>query len=202
MDNHDVYFQFKSYYNKYPSEPAHLGDFIELTGPEEIINKIKQISVYPYGISSPLRLTAVKVIQLIHEHVGNVRVNTIGESFTLFEPRQQRQKKTISVFLRIAFAMILLFLGSALAILYFHSDVNMKEAHQAVYHFISGEKTDSPALFTVSYSIGIGAGIAIFFDVPEKLKNRNNPGPMELEMHQSEKELKEYISDQEGKKET
>ena len=73
MDNHDVYFQFKSYYNKYPGEPAHLGDFIELTGPEEIINKIKQISVYQYGISSALRLTAAKVNQLIRTHVVKAR---------------------------------------------------------------------------------------------------------------------------------
>lgn len=56
-------------------------------------------------------------------------------------------------------------------------------------------------MFSISYSIGIGAGIAIFFEVINKLKNKENPGPLELEIHQADKEIRDYLRDQEGKKE-
>ena len=46
--------------------------------------------------------------------------------------------------------------------------------------------------------MGIGAGIFIFFEVYNKIKNKDNPGPLELEMHQSEKELRDYLRDQGG----
>jgi len=189
------------YYKKNSGEKSHLGDFIELTGPDDIVKKIQQIAIFPYGISSPIRLTAIQVINLIHQVVGDITVNPVGESSALYEPKQQKKENPLLVILRVAFSMVLLFFGSALAIMYFHSDVNMNEAHQIVYYLISGKNVEKPVLFSVSYSIGIGAGIAIFFEVFEKLKNRKNPGPLELEMYQSEKERKEYQRDQEGKKE-
>ena len=198
MAENRVYFQFKTHYLKFSGEKAHLGDFIELTGEEEARMRIERIPIFPYGISTPTRLTAIQVIKLIHQEAGDVVVSPVGESSALFEPKQKKKENPFLVFLRVAFSMVLLFFGSALAIMYFHSDVNMIEAHQRVHFLISGQETDRPVLLTVSYSLGIGLGIAIYFEVFKKLKDRKNPGPLELEMHQSEKELQDYIKDQEG----
>ncbi len=198
----EVYFQFKPFYNKQPEEKAYLGDFIELSAAEEIKQKIEQILVFPYGFNKPMRLTSVQVVGLIKEQISNISIIPIGESSALYQPVQQKKENPLLVFLRVAFSGLLLFFGSALAIMYFHSDVNMNEAHQMVYYLISGEKVSKPVLFSISYSIGIGAGIFIFFEVYSKIKNKDNPGPLELEMHQSEKELRDFLRDQEGKKQT
>ncbi|HHY82346.1 MAG TPA: hypothetical protein GX505_06665 [Clostridiales bacterium] len=200
MDNPEVYFQFKPFYKKYTGEKALLGDFIELAGPENLKEKIECIIVFPNGINTQVRLTAVQIVQLIQQEVPGIAVIPIGESSALYEPKQRSKENPVLLFLRVAFSMVLLFIGAALAIMYFHSDVDMNKAHQIIYYFITGEKVDNPVLFTVSYSLGIGMGIAIFLDIFAKMKNKENPGPLELEMHQSEKELREYLRDQEGKK--
>ncbi|NLB41642.1 MAG: hypothetical protein GX815_05170 [Clostridiales bacterium] len=201
MQSYKAYFQFKAYYQKTSGEKAHLGDFIELTSNDEIKEKISRISIFPYGINSPIRLTAIQVIALIHQELGyDVVIEPIGESSALFEPMQAKKENPVLIVLRIAFSMLLLFFGSALAIMYFHADVNMTEAHQITYYLISGKKVENPALLSIAYSVGIGAGIAIYFEIFEKLKNKKNPGPLELEMHQAEKELHDYLKDQEGGK--
>ena len=201
MQNYKAYFQFKSYYQKASGEKAFLSDFIELTSKEEIKQKIDRIPIFPYGINSPIRLTAIQVITWIHQELGyDLVIEPIGESSALFEPMQSKKENPLLIVLRVAFSMILLFFGSALAIMYFHADVNMTEAHQITYYLISGQKVDNPALLSIAYSVGIGAGIAIYFEIFEKLKNKNNPGPLELEMHQAEKELYDYLKDQEGGK--
>ncbi|HHT65222.1 MAG: stage V sporulation protein AA [Caldicoprobacterales bacterium] len=195
-----VYFQFKPYYRKKSGEKAYLGDFIELTAEEELRKRIEQIPVFPFGISNPVRLTSVQVIGLINQQVSNISIVPIGESSALYEPVQQQKENPILIFIRAAFSVLLLFFGSALAIMYFHSDVNMIKAHQMIYYLISGKKVSKPLLFSISYSLGIGVGIFMFFEVYSKMKNKANPGPLELEMHQSEKELRDYLRDQEGKK--
>lgn len=196
----EAYFQFKPYYRKQPEEKAHMGDFIEVSAPDDVKQKIEQILVFPYGFNKPVRLTSVQIIALIKQHINNIILIPIGESSALYQPLQQKKENPLLAFLRVAFSMLLLFFGSALAIMYFHSDVNMNEAHQMIYYLISGEKASKPTLLSIAYSIGIGAGIFIFFEVYNKIKNKDNPGPLELEMHQSEKELRDFLRDQEGKK--
>ncbi|HHU49696.1 MAG: stage V sporulation protein AA [Caldicoprobacterales bacterium] len=200
MGSNEVYFQFKPYYQKQSGQKANLGDFIELSAAEDIKKRIENIPVFPYGISRPVRLTSVQIIGLIKQEINNISVTPIGESSALYKPAKRKKENPLLVFLRVAFSMLLLFFGSALAIMYFHSDVNMNEAHKMIYYLISGEKVSRPVLFSLSYSVGIGAGIFIFFEVYNKIKNKDNPGPLELEMHQSEKELRDYLRDQEGKK--
>lgn len=202
MQSYKAYFQFKTCYQKSSGEKAHLGDFIEMTSTEETKQKINQIPIFPYGINSPIRLTAIQIIALIHQELGyDIVIEPIGESSALFEPKQATKQNPLSTVLRVIFSMLILFFGSALAIMYFHSDVNMTEAHQITYYLISGQKVDNPALLSIAYSVGIGAGIAIYFEIFEKLKNKKNPGPLELEMHQADKELQDYLKDQEGGKE-
>lgn len=199
MKTPEIYFQLKPYYNKAPGEAATLGDILEISGPQSIKERIEQIPVFPNGISKPVKVTAIQVIDLIHQAEPDIAIIHIGESSVLYEPIQQNKENPVLVFLRTVFSLLILFFGSALAIMYFHADVNMHQAHSLVYYLISGEKTKAPVLFSVFYAIGVGTGIAIFFDIFQKLRNRDNPGPLELEIHQADKELKEYLKDKEEK---
>ena len=165
-----------------------------MSAAEEIKQKIEQILVFP-TLYKPMRLTSV-VVGLIKEQI-NISIIPIGESRII--PTCATKKENCCWYFYEKLSRIATF-GSALAIMYFHSDVNMNEAHQMIYYLISGEKASKPTLLSIAYSIGIGAGIFIFFEVYNKIKNKDNPGPLELEMHQSEKELRDFLRDQEGKK--
>lgn len=200
MEQAEVYFQFKSRYNKTPEETGYLGDIIDLTCPAPLKAKIEKITIFPGGLKKQTIVSAIQVISLIKQTESNITIHHLGESSVLYEPRQAVEENSIFVFLRVAASSLFLFFGSALAIMYFHSDVNMNQAHEMIYYLISGEKNTNPAIFSVSYTIGVGVGIMIFFDVVKKLKDRNNAGPLELELYQSQKELADYLIDQEGNK--
>lgn len=203
MHLNEVYFQFKTHYQKSFGEKAYLGDFIDLTGTEDIIKSVERIPIFPYGINNPVRLTTIQVIDLIHREIGvDISIIPIGDSSALFEAKQKKNENPLLAFFRVAFSLLLIFCGSALAVMYFHSDVNMIEVHQTVYYLISGQRTDNPIILSLSYSLGIGMGIAIYFEVFERMNNKKNPGPLELEMYQSKKEMHDYLMDQEGEKET
>jgi len=202
MDSPIVYFQFKPYYNKLPGETALLKDIIDLTSPAPIKEQIDSIVIFPNGISGSTRVSAIQVIRLITSKTENIILNLIGDSAILYEPKQTSKGNPLFTFLKVAFAFVLLFVGSALAIMYFHADVNMNHAHEMVYYLISGERVNRPYLLSVSYSIGIGIGIAVFFNVFNIKGKRNNPGPLELELFEGEKELKDYLVHLEGKEES
>ena len=57
---------------------------------------------------------------------------------------------------------LLLFIGAALAIIYFHEDVSMQQVHQRLYYMITGEFNAQPLLFQIPYSLGLGLGMVLF----------------------------------------
>lgn len=200
MEASNVYFQFKPYYNKPSDEVALLRDIVEITCPLQLKEKIESLVIFPNGINKTTRVTAVQIIQLISVLDDNIMINSVGVPSVLYEPKNQNNENKLFTFFKVTFAAILLFVGSALAIIYFHSDVQMNKAHELVYFLLTGKKVERPLLMSVSYSIGIALGIAIFFDVFNLKKKKVKPGPLELELFQSDKDLKDYLNYLEGKK--
>ncbi len=196
-----LYFQFKPYLGKRSSETVYLKDILELTGPSPLIENVGEYPIFPKGIQASVRVNAMQVIRVIGDIAPDMDIQALGDTAALFEPVTANNANPFFTFIKVIAASILLFIGSGLAIMYFHADVNMHEAHQMVYYLISGERVERPVLLSVSYSIGIGLGIALFFDVFTLGRKKGNPGPLELEMYQNEKELEDYLVHLEGKKE-
>lgn len=201
----DIYFQFKTNIQKDSTESIYLKDIIELYCNEDIRDFIENIKV-PSTLSegNSMVVYAIQVIQLINQHIDGVRVHHLGEGKALIEPRLSTGAKRpafltgVMVFL----SVMIVFFGAALAVMYFHSDVDMNEAHQNIYQFFTGKSEDRPLIVSIPYSIGIGLGIALFFDVFSVRKRNKMPSPLELELYRYEKDVYSYIRDEEEKEGT
>jgi hypothetical protein len=90
-------------------------------------------------------------------------------------------------------ADFLLFIGSITAIINFHSDVDMKQAHKAIYRVITGIETDKLLLIQIPYSLGIGAGMSVFFNHVFNKKINKEPTPLEMEIHTYQQGVDKYI---------
>lgn len=90
-----------------------------------------------------------------------VTVELIGSGHTLVEVVAGTGKPSKSLFILV---WLLLFFGSALTIMNFHADVNMQEVQIRIVEMITGRRDEHPYLFQVAYSIGIGFGMAVFFN--------------------------------------
>jgi stage V sporulation protein AA len=157
------------------------------------MDAVGSIVAFQDGIMSSTRISMLQAIELIHSKLPEVGVYPLGETSALFEPANPRPQSPVITAIKLIVTVLLFFIGSGLAVMYFHSDVNMKETHRIIHHMISGENSERPLLLSLSYSIGIGLGIALFFDVFSLGRKKQNPGPLELELYQTEKELEDYL---------
>ena len=82
-----------------------------------------------------------------------------------------------------------LFSGAAFSIMAFHNDVGITALFGQVYHFFTGRTSDGFTILELSYSLGLGAGILLFFNHFGKRKITSDPTPLEVEMRTYEDEI-------------
>lgn len=127
--------------------------------------------------------------------VDNIDLNIIGGPDVLLEIKGQEDENKIFNILKIVFVSIILFLGAAMAIVYFYEDVNMKGTLEKIYLIITGEKKSNPLSLNISFSLGIGLGMFAFFSriFSFSKRRRQEPGPMELELYLYDKDIEDNI---------
>jgi len=127
--------------------------------------------------------------------VDNIDLNIIGGPDVLLEIKGQEDENKIFNILKTVFVSIILFLGAAMAIVYFYEDVNMKGTLEKIYLIITGEKKSNPLSLNISFSLGIGLGMFAFFSriFSFSKRRRQEPGPMELELYLYDKDIEDNI---------
>lgn len=192
-DSQEVYFQFKSNPQVDIGKPVYLKDIAYISCTDELRFQAENIEILPRAIEASYAIRAVDIIQLIKDNMSYATVNLLGKENMLLEPRNAAAKpSSIRTFLTVLLTAILLFIGAGLAIMYFHEDVNMDETHKTIYKMITGVRDEKPHLISIPYSIGLGLGIATFFDVFSLDKKDNKPGPLEIELYKYNKDIEEY----------
>jgi hypothetical protein len=78
-------------------------------------------------------------------------------------------------------AFLLLMAGSALAITWFHADVNMMDAQQALFRFITGHQAENEWLITGPYAAGVFFGVSLFYAL---LGKRRSVAPLEIKLEE------------------
>ncbi|GGJ59485.1 stage V sporulation protein AA [Anoxybacillus voinovskiensis] len=176
-----------------PHEMVVVGDVAQMIATDDqLLEKIKQLPVYqiqPHDKNIVI-IDVMHVIDTIVRSEKTVDVQTIGPAQTIVEVVYE--KKRVS-FLSFLFVWLLLFIGSALAIMNFHEDVSMKEMHQHLYTMITGEKTEKPLLFQIPYSLGLGIGMILYFNHLFRKRLNEEPSPLEVEMFNYQQSLDQYV---------
>ncbi len=107
-----------------------------------------------------------------------------GEDITLMGPdvcyvhRVREKTRDLTRPLRTAAAFLILCLGGALGLAWFHSDVDMPQAQVAVYEALTGEEPRDIRLITAPYAIGVALGVAVFYALP----SRTATTPLEVKL--------------------
>lgn len=139
-------------------------------------------------------LDMLLIIKKIKQLMPNITIETFGEPQVLIELTKRSRSPSFILF---AAVCILLFVGSGLAIMNFHADVDMMEVHQKLYMLITGQKQEHPLLLQIPYSFGLGAGMMIFFNRMFKKKFNEEPNPLEVEMFKYQESLNQYVVSEE-----
>lgn len=139
----------------------------------------------------------------LHQVISNsieedIDISFLGQNVkTVLEVRPEEKKWVKKIVT--ALVCIFLFFGSGLAIMNFHADVDMPRVQEELYYLITGDRTERPLLLQIPYSIGVGFGVAIFFNHIFKKKFNKEPSPLEVELYLYDENVKDFVKNEEEK---
>ncbi|GAB4073536.1 stage V sporulation protein SpoVAA [Barrientosiimonas marina] len=137
---------------------------------------------------------------LIIDHLNKTRSDLefqlVGPTHTLIRVQKQFKKPSILV---VAFVWLILFIGAAMTIMNFHYDVSMQEVQQKLHYLLTGEVNAYPLWMQIPYSLGIGAGMLLFFNHWFQKRFNEEPSPLEVEIFNYQQEMDQYLSHYENK---
>jgi len=122
------------------------------------------------------RLPAMAVVQAVISHDSDIKLLGPPECFVHIIPPEKRNRTHV---IRTVFAFLLLMIGSAFAITWFHADVNMIDAQQGLYRMITGKNPENMWLITIPYAIGVFFGVALFYSL---LGKKHTVSPLEIKL--------------------
>ncbi|WP_027407667.1 stage V sporulation protein AA [Anoxybacteroides tepidamans] len=176
-----------------PKDVILAGDVAQMIADnEETLEKIKQIPIYRIEPSDKnmVVIDVMKVVDALIRFDQSLDIQTVGPAQTIIEVVYPKRNVSFIYFLLV---WLLLFIGSAIAIINFHEDVSMKETQQHLYTMITGEKADKPLLFQIPYSIGLGIGMIVFFNHVFRKRLNEEPSPLEVEMFNYQQSIDQYV---------
>ncbi|CRG01210.1 stage V sporulation protein AA [Bacillus thuringiensis] len=181
-----------------PTYEVKLGDVAQLAGDSSVVELLQNEIVYKITAHDKTHVVidVMKVIEIIQQKASHLQINLLGSGQTLVEIIYEK-KKAHPIFFGLVW--LLLFIGAALAIIYFHEDVSMQQVHQRLYYMITGEFNAQPLLFQIPYSLGLGLGMVLFFNHVFQKRINEEPSPLEVEMFQYQQSLDQYVIVNENK---
>jgi len=131
------------------------------------------------------------IIQYINVAFPNLDIQLIGPSHSIIYI-ESRKKFTPTIMITLVW--LVLFVGSAMTIINFHYDVSMQEVQQKLHYLITGRHNDSPLWIQIPYSLGLGAGMLLFFNHWFNKRINEEPSPLEIEIYNYQQNLDHYLA--------
>jgi stage V sporulation protein AA len=182
-----------------PNTAITVGDVAQIiatdSGMREQLQTIPLYQIQPSDKNIVI-IDVMKVVRAMLQADGSLDVQTVGPSQTIIEVVYEKKCFSNAYFLLI---WLLLFVGSAMAIMNFHEDVSMQQVHQHLYEMITGKKVDKPLLLQIPYSFGLGIGMILFFNHVFRKRINEEPSPLEVEMFNYQQSIDQYVIFHENK---
>ena len=120
--------------------------------------------------------SVMAVIQAVSQQCPDITMLGPPECFVHVVGKDRRQQTHV---LRAIAAFMLLLIGSALAITWFHADVNMLDAQQGLYRLITGKEVSNQWLITIPYAAGVFFGVALFYAL---MGRKGTTSPLDIKL--------------------
>ena len=188
-----LYIKLKNRLTIAPNETVTLGQIADLyCENQKLLQEVQQIKAYVHRDSEGNRavIEALDTIKFLKSTYDSLQIEVIGEPHTLIIIEAEKSRKRPVVF---AICWLILFFGSGLAIMNFHSDVNMYDTQVRIVELLTGEVIERPLWFQIPYSIGVGVGMLLFFNHTFKKRKNEEPNPLEVEMYLYQENVNSYV---------
>ena len=169
-----------------------LGDILSMECTDRLmLAKIRTLKIVRFKKSGRQRcvVSVLKIISCIHEKFPQTDVENLGETDIIVTYEDQKTPAAAWHIIKTAFVGAVTFFGAAFSIMAFNNDVDVTRLFGQIYELVTGQKTDGFTILEVTYSIGITAGILIFFNHFGRKRFTVDPTPMEIQMRLYENDI-------------
>ena len=113
------------------------------------------------------KLEAIHVTRALQARYPQEEITLLGAD-VCYVHRVKAPRRDLTRPLRTAAALLILALGGALGLAWFHADVDMSKAQYAVYEALTDQTPSDPRLITIPYAVGVTLGVAVFYALPSR----------------------------------
>ena len=156
--------------------------------------KIKSLPIIsvPETESRRYVVTAIKVLSVIEENVNGIDIINLGEPEFVVSYKREKKQHKVTDFLKVFLASVVIFCGSAFAIMAYDNDVDINSIFETMRKWVTG---DNKAVFLqqVMYALGLFLGIMIFYNRLGKRKGVKDPTPLDIQMRLYEDDINTTI---------
>ena len=160
-----------------------------------VLARVKAIKLHTFHEKAEKRffISMTEVIELIKEAVTGVEVESIGEPDMIAERVYVERKRGAAEALKILLVSLVCFFGASFTIMAFHNDIGIVDVFARYYDLVMGSKSNGFTVLEISYSIGLAAGIIIFFNHIGGRRLTKDPTPIEVEMSTYEEDVEKTL---------
>lgn len=173
-------------------ESVFLSDIAKMTCTNQhVCNRAKAMKIFQFDKQKEKRqvICILKIIEKLNEIYPTLTIESVGEQDILIEYVKPRSKDQVLKVLKIIFVCFISFFGTAFTIMAFHNDIGIHDVFFRMHEMIIGEAPEGFTLLELSYSIGLGSGIIIFFNHIGKRRITKDPTPIEVAMRTYEDDV-------------
>lgn len=170
-----------------------------------VCEKCKEIKIHHFEKQDDRRVISVlKVIQLICKECPGILVQSVGETDILIEKVQVKTNKGWKQWIKVAVVCLVSFFGTALTIIAYNNDAGIVDIFDDIYFTVLKVRPGKVNILEITYSIGLAAGIILFFNHIGGRRITKDPTPIEVSMRNYERDVNQALietADREGKEE-
>ena len=169
-----------------------LGDLLSMACTDKLmLAKIKTLKIIRFKKSGKQRcvVSVLKIISCIHEKFPQADVQNLGETDIIVTYEDQETPALVWHIIKTAFVAAVTFFGAAFSIMAFNNDVDVTKLFGQIYELVTGQEAGGFSILEIAYSVGVAAGILIFFNHFGKKRFTVDPTPMEIQMRLYENDI-------------
>ena len=184
------------------TQDVFLKDVAEVRCRDKVLSaKLNAIKVCHFPKEGEKRcvISCLKLVRLMEEICPEIDVQVVGETDVLVEWISVDQYKGWQQWSKAAFVCLISFFGTAFTIMAYHNDVGINEVFTGVYRMCMGAEPGGVNTLEVAYSVGLAAGIIVFFNHIGGRRLTKDPTPVEVSINNYETDVEKTLIEQAGR---
>lgn len=161
----------------------------------KVLNRVRVMPVASLDPDKPGRyvMSVMDLVKEIQQKEPNLDINPIGEPNFIITYQKDSGPNLIWRWCKVIFVCLATFFGAAFSIMTFNNDVDVPALFRQIYFQVTGQPSNNFTILEISYSVGIGLGVLLFFNHFGRMKLTDDPTPMQVQMRLYEDDVNTTI---------